>query len=101
MIDLGPNLASRVAFDPNVSAVSHVILGSSEKRVALTFFAPDTGQATLSNDTPVVNGSGIVLKPGQAPLCLWLKYQGDTVQREWYVIYAGLASAISWIETFG
>ncbi len=92
-------LMSRTTVDPITTAASHVVMGQSLQRVAITFFAPASGQATISNETPVTSGNGIVLIPGQAPVVLSLYHQGDCVQREWYVIYSGLVSAMTWIET--
>jgi hypothetical protein len=91
-------LASRVLVDPISGASSHVLTGQSEKRVSITFFPPPTGRATLNNETPVVAGSGIVLTPGNTPIMLNVHEHGDTVQREWYVIYDGTTSAMTWIE---
>lgn len=66
--------------------------------MSITFFPPASGRATLSNETPVVAGSGITLVPGQHEVYLSIHNCGDTVQREWYVIYDGTTAAMTWIE---
>jgi hypothetical protein len=93
-------LASRVVLDPVSSGISHVLTGQSEKRVAITFFAPCTGQATFANESPVTAGIGICLFPGQTHVTLDVHIHGDCVQREWYVIYSGTTiNPIAFIET--
>lgn len=101
MIDLGPFLASRVQFDQGTGAGPRSILGASDKRTAITFFAPDTGSVTLSNDSPSAFNQGIVLSAGRPAVRLTLKENGDCVRREWFAFYTGLFSPVSWIETIG
>ncbi len=100
-MDLGPNLASRVQFDQLTTAGPRIVLSSSDKRVSLTFFPPDTGAVTLSNDSPASFGQGIVLTPSSFPVKLHLKRDGDCVQREWFALYTGVFAPVSWIEAFG
>ncbi len=96
-----PKLASRVTFDPSTSSASHSIISASEKRIALTFFAPATGSVTLSNETPAVAGNGIVMGAGHDDVNLWLGYHGDVIQREWYAVYSGTFAPVAWIDTLG
>lgn len=90
--------ASRIEFDSNTSGASHRLIGESTQRKGLFLFPPATGNATLSNDPNVVVNNGIVLQLPQPYLYLTAELHGDIVQREWYVIYSGVAAPIGFIQ---
>lgn len=90
--------SSTLQTDGNTGATSHQLVGNSSFRHTITFFPPATGLATISNQSPVVANSGMILQPGQSPIYLDADWHGSVVQDAWYVIYTGTAAPVSWIE---
>jgi hypothetical protein len=94
--------SSRVEFDlATTLTASHLLLSDSPKRVGLIFFPPNGGNVTLSNDTPVVAGNGIVLQQSQAPFILLLDQHGDSIQKAWFCIHSAGATPVSFLQIFG
>lgn len=89
----------RIQVDSSPIAASHLLIGSSTKRLAVTIYSPATGVALISNDPQPAGGQGIALVPGEAPIKLWKAYHGEMVNREFYVSYSGTISPVAFIET--
>lgn len=89
---------ARVQTDTNSSAGSHLLTGSSARRLSLELYAPTSGTAIISNDPQPAGGLGIPLSAGQNPVRFWREYHGELVGREWYVTYVGGASSMAFVE---
>lgn len=84
--------------DSDASVVAKTLLGSSERRQALTFFPPATGTAYICTEGTPSAANGIALVAGSAPIYLDVDYHGYAVCMEWKIAYAAASSAISFLE---
>ena len=91
-------LSTRVEFDALGAVGSHQLLGSSEMRIAIQFFSPATGHATLANDPVAADGAGMVLTAGMQPVLLHQNSHGDIVHRPWYVLYSAGATPVGYMQ---
>jgi len=92
-------LSSRVNYDQIAANAAHLILSSSDKRYAVTFYPSSLSVVWITNEPTPIAGQGIALLPGAAPVRLCVEDDGDTVQKEWYAIYSGPISPIAFVET--
>jgi hypothetical protein len=90
---------SRIEYDPSPQPFTREIIGPSNRRNTITFFAPAVGRVTLSTDPVLADGAGMVLTAGQAPLTLDYDEHGEVVRYSWHALYSAGASGVGWVQS--
>lgn len=82
-----------------VQTSSTLLVGPDKFRTSLIISTGVTNRVTLSVNNPAVNGSGMILHAGTAPLKLCLANDGDIVTRGFYAIANAASEVITVWET--
>lgn len=93
--------ASFIENDKDASTSARLFLGSANKRMSLTLFPPQAGACFVGSNQGIAANTGLALVAGGQPVYFDVRYHGDFIQRELYIIYAAASTPIAFVQAMG